>query len=114
MATSNARQYSKNSEAVTTYGWALFQNDRKQDAMQVLAQVLQGGQLNADSAYYVAVVFKDQVKNREIWHDDNIVKTANYYVQTVPGQQPKTELDGRKEAIQKVADEILTRSNESW
>ena len=61
----------------------------------------------------VAVVFKDQVKNREIWRDD-IVKTANYYVQAVPGQQAKTELDGRKEAIQKIADEILSRSIESW
>ncbi len=62
----------------------------------------------------VSVVFKDQVKNREIWHDEEIVKTANYYVQTVPGQQAKTELDGRKEAIQKIADEILSRSVESW
>ena len=61
----------------------------------------------------VSVVFKDQVKNREIWHDE-IVKTANYYVQAVPGQQAKTELDGRKEAIQKIADEILSRSIESW
>ena len=61
-----------------------------------------------------AVVFKDQIKNREIWHDDQIVNTANYYVQPVPGQQAKTELDGRKEAIQKLADEILSRSIESW
>jgi len=62
----------------------------------------------------VSVVFKDQVKNREIWRDDDIVKTANYYVTAVPGQQAKTELDGRKEAIQKLADEILSRSVESW
>jgi len=62
----------------------------------------------------VSVVFKDLVKNREIWHDDDLVKTANYYVQQVPGQTPKTELDGRKEAIQKIADEILTRSIQSW
>jgi hypothetical protein len=62
----------------------------------------------------VSVVFKDQVKNREIWRDEQIVKTANYYVQPVPGQQAKTELDGRKEAIQKIADEILSRSIESW
>ena len=61
----------------------------------------------------VEVVFKDQVKNREIWRDE-IVKTANYYVQAVPGQQAKTELDGRKEAIQKIADEILSRSVENW
>jgi len=62
----------------------------------------------------VSVVFKDLVKNREIWHDDGIVKTANYYVQPVPGDSAKTELDGRREAIQKIADEILARSIESW
>jgi|SRR6185503_9322104 len=62
----------------------------------------------------VDVTFKDQVKNREIWHDPALEKTANYYVQNVPGQVAKTELDGRKEAIQKLADEILSRSVESW
>jgi len=62
----------------------------------------------------VDVTFKDLVKNREIWHDSYLVKTANYYVQDVPGQTAKTELDGRQEAISKIADEILSRSIESW
>lgn len=62
----------------------------------------------------VSVTFKDVVKNREVWHEDEMVKTANYYVQSVPGQTARTELDGRKEAIQKIADEILSRSIESW
>ncbi len=62
----------------------------------------------------VSVVFKDQVKNRELWRDDNMVKTANYYVTDVPGQTAKTELDGRKDAIAKIADEILTRSTQGW
>jgi hypothetical protein len=62
----------------------------------------------------VDVTFKDQVKNREVWHDAALEKTANYYVQSVPGQVAKTELDGRKEAIQKIADEILARSVQSW
>jgi hypothetical protein len=62
----------------------------------------------------VSVVFKDQVKNRELWHDDNLIKTANYYVQNVPGQAASTELDGRKNAILKIADEILTRSVQGW
>jgi hypothetical protein len=62
----------------------------------------------------VSVTFKDVVKNREVWHEDNLVKTSNYYVQSVPGQTARTELDGRKEAIQKIADEILSRSIESW
>ena len=62
----------------------------------------------------VAVVFKDQVKNRELWSDSNLIKTANYYVQDVPGQAAKTELDGRKAAVLKIADEILTRSVQGW
>lgn len=61
----------------------------------------------------VQVVFKDLVKNREMWSDE-IVRTANYYVQDVPGQTARTEADGRKEAIDKIADEILTRSVEGW
>ena len=61
----------------------------------------------------VHVTFKDRVKNREIWADD-IVCTSNYYVQDVPGQVARTELDGRKEAVEKIADEILNRSVEGW
>ncbi len=61
----------------------------------------------------VQVTFKDLVKNREIWSDE-IVRTANYYVQDVPGQAARTELDGRKEAIGKISDEILSRSVEGW
>ena len=62
----------------------------------------------------VSVVYKDLVKNREIWTDENLVRTANYYVQTVPGQPAQTELDGRKAAIEKIADEILSRSVQGW
>jgi hypothetical protein len=61
-----------------------------------------------------SVVFKDLVKNREIWNEPSLVKTANYFVVDVPGQPARTELDGRKEAIAKMADEILTRSVEGW
>ncbi len=61
-----------------------------------------------------SVVFKDLVKNREMWSDPNLVKTANYYVVPVPGDTAKTELDGRKEAISNLADEILARSVEGW
>lgn len=61
----------------------------------------------------VEVTFKDLVKNRELWSGE-IVKSANYYVQDVPGQTAQTELDGRKEAINKISDEILSRSVEGW
>jgi len=62
----------------------------------------------------ISAVFKDQVKNRELWSDQNLVKTANYYVQNVPGHGASTELEGRKQAIAKLADEILTRSVQGW
>jgi hypothetical protein len=62
----------------------------------------------------VAVTFKDNVKNREIWTDAALTKTANYYVVSVPGQDAKTELDGRQEAVTRIADEVLSRSVESW
>ena len=62
----------------------------------------------------ISVVFKDLVKNREIWSEPALQKTANYYVTDVPGQTARTELDGRKEAISKVADEILTRTVQGW
>jgi hypothetical protein len=65
-------------------------------------------------AIQLSVSLKDQVKNRELWHDDALVKTVNYFVVDVPGQKARTELDGRKEAIQKIADEILSRSVEGW
>jgi hypothetical protein len=62
----------------------------------------------------VAVTFKDLVKNREIWNDEHLVKSANYYVNPVPGDSARTEVDGRKRAIEMIADEILSRSVQSW
>lgn len=61
----------------------------------------------------VQVTFKDLVKNRELWNDE-IVRTVNYYTVDVPGQKARDPLDARKEAVQKIADEILSRSVEGW
>ena len=61
-----------------------------------------------------SVVFKDLIKNRELWNEPNLVKTANYYVVNTPGDTARTELDGRKGAIDKLADEIVSRSVEGW
>ena len=61
-----------------------------------------------------SVTFKDQVKNRQLWSEPEMVKTANYYVVDTPGDSARTELDGRKRAIAKLAEEIVTRSVEGW
>ena len=63
----------------------------------------------------VSVVFKDLVKNREIWSEAAMTKTSNYYVTPVPGDTAAhTEFDGRREAVLKIADEILVRSVQGW
>jgi len=61
-----------------------------------------------------SVTFKDQVKNRQLWSEPDMIKTANYYVVDTPGDSARTELDGRKQAIAKLAEEIVTRSVEGW
>ena len=62
----------------------------------------------------ISVTMKDMVKNRELWKDDQMLKTHNYFVIDVPGQKAQTELDGRKEAIRKIAEEIVARTVEGW
>jgi len=62
----------------------------------------------------VAVRLLDKVKNRELWRDENLIKTQNYYVVAVPGQTAQDEVSGRQEAIRKIADEILSRTIENW
>jgi len=62
----------------------------------------------------VSVRLLDKVKNRELWRDENLIKTQNYYVVDVPGQTAQDEVSGRKEAIRKIADEILSRTIENW
>src|SRR5512147_1475640 len=37
-------------------------------------------------AVTVVVTVRDQVKNRELWKDDNLIRTANYFVTPSPGQ----------------------------
>ena len=62
----------------------------------------------------VSVALKDKIKNREMWSNENLEKTVNYFVVDVPGQKARSELDGRREAVQKIAEEILSRSVEGW
>ena len=63
----------------------------------------------------VSIVFKDLVKNREVWSEAALTKTSNYYVTPVPGDTTAhTEVDGRREAVLKIADEILARSVQGW
>ena len=57
---------------------------------------------------------RDRIKNRELWKDDHLTRTANYFVTATPGQLPQTEADARAIAIDKLVDAILNRTVENW
>lgn len=60
----------------------------------------------------VDVVMKDQVKNRELWSDHALTRTAVY----VPGATSglSTEREARQDALRNIAGEIVTRTLEQW
>jgi outer membrane lipopolysaccharide assembly protein LptE/RlpB len=62
----------------------------------------------------VQVTFRDQVKNRILWKEDQIAVRTTYNVVAVGGQAAKTESDGRAEVIQKLADQIVSRTVQGW
>lgn len=65
-------------------------------------------------AVTVSVTVRDRVKNRELWKDDALARTANYFVTAAGGQAPQTETTGRLSAIDKLGDAILNRTVENW
>jgi hypothetical protein len=60
------------------------------------------------------ISFRDQVKNRVIWKEDQLVARTTYSVVSVGGAAARTETEGRAEVIQKVADQIVSRTVQGW
>jgi Tfp pilus assembly protein PilF len=61
----NAGLNPQNAEAASTLGWVLYRLGAKNEAGQVLDNVIKSGALSADSAYYVAFILHDQDRNKE-------------------------------------------------
>jgi hypothetical protein len=59
-----------------------------------------------------AVTLRDMVKNRDLWKDDALTRTAVY----VPGAASGlgTERDARAEAMRALAGDMITRTMEPW
>lgn len=57
------------------------------------------------------VIVQDRVKNKELWSEEGIRATATY---EVVGPRIRTETDARAEAIDQLADIILSRTLEGW
>jgi outer membrane lipopolysaccharide assembly protein LptE/RlpB len=62
----------------------------------------------------VQVAFRDQVKNRVLWKEDQLAVRTTYNVVSVGGEPAKTETEGRVEVIQKLADQIVSRTVQGW
>ena len=62
----------------------------------------------------VKIAFRDVVKNRDIWKEDALTVRTTYNVVAVGTEPAKTENDGRRDAIQKLADQILSRTLQGW
>jgi hypothetical protein len=88
--------------AVSVYKNAVFGFNAREQAQEYQVQIT------------AVVTVKDRVKNRELWKDDALTRTANYFVVSTGGQPAQTEDDGRASAVDKLADAILTRTTESW
>lgn len=65
-------------------------------------------------AVTLAVTVRDRNKNRELWRDDVLVRTANYFVVQVGTQPPGTEEEGRASAVDKLAEAVLNKTVETW
>ena len=65
-------------------------------------------------AVTLSVTVRDRVKNRELWRDDQLVRTANYFVIQVGTQQPQTEVEGRANSVDKLAEAVLNKTVETW
>jgi tetratricopeptide (TPR) repeat protein len=59
-ATTNARQYPKETEAASTYGWVLYKAGQIDAAEQALRQAASSGNISSDTAYYLAQVSVDR------------------------------------------------------
>ncbi|MDZ4804007.1 MAG: LPS assembly lipoprotein LptE [Candidatus Eisenbacteria bacterium] len=59
----------------------------------------------------VNVIVQDRVKNKELWSEEGIRATATY---EVVGPRIRTESEARTEAIDQLADIILSRTLEGW
>ena len=66
----------------------------------------------------VAVTLRDMVKNRDLWKDDALTRTAVYVPGTAQADAdralPGSEQDARADAIRALAGDMITRTMEPW
>ena len=62
----------------------------------------------------IKIVFRDQIKNRDVWKEDEMTVRTTYNVVPIGDEPARTESDGRKEVVQKLTDLIVSRTVQGW
>jgi hypothetical protein len=61
----------------------------------------------------ISVTVKDRVKGKDLWSEDAMIGQSTYRL-SGGGEGPRTEEEARREAVQKLATDILTNTLEEW
>jgi len=62
----------------------------------------------------VQVTYRDVVKNRDLWKENELIVRTTYHVIPVGSEPAQTEADGRADVIQKLTDLIVSRTIQGW
>jgi predicted DNA binding protein len=60
-------------------------------------------------AIIIDVVVRDRVKTKELWAEEGMARTTNYFV-----DQVESERQGRQPAVQQIAEDIVSRTVQGW
>jgi outer membrane lipopolysaccharide assembly protein LptE/RlpB len=62
----------------------------------------------------VKLVYRDLVRNRDLWKDDNFTVRTTYNVVAVGSAPAKTETEARAELVTLLANQIVSRTVQGW
>jgi outer membrane lipopolysaccharide assembly protein LptE/RlpB len=62
----------------------------------------------------VRILFRDAVKNRDLWKEDALTVRTTYNVVPLGNEPAKTEVDARADVVKKLADQIVSRTVQGW
>lgn len=60
-------------------------------------------------AIIIDVAVRDRVKSKELWKEEALARTTNYFV-----DQVESEREGRQEAVKQIAEDIVSRTVQGW
>lgn len=62
----------------------------------------------------VDITFRDRVKNKEVWSEENIRGVASYFVGSTDVNTPSSESQAREVALRQIVDIVVSRTFEGW